>query len=353
MRRRLALFLFLITQLSHAIETGRSEVERYHILTDRKTTDKFLLGADKQYLWLDLGISSKLTQLLGEVSNTESATNEASQTVQVTELLSSELNTEKYFNLDVDVNIPLIPFSYKNFKLFPSVFYEFHVGTSFSIDNNDNALVPTVSLYAANHIHYGVQTLFKTESIRDGLFKIRLYKSSIKDLQLTKNSTQIASDDSIIDLNDFDKSESTYKMDLSFFKDKSTYSYLLEIQDLKFMESKKSEKESYYGFTPLIHMAYQKKFVLGEYIQAKSTFGVAHRNRYDFSKSLYTALSLDFKERYPLRIQTKLDSDFISLWAGTVFKHLHFHYGLRMPYKNPQNNLWVATIHRISLGIPF
>ena len=352
MRRRLILLYFIVFH-TFAAESTRSEVNRFHVLNDRKHTDKTLLQNKGQYLWLDAEISSKLIKLFGEVSNTDSASNEASQTLEVTKLLTGELNTEKYINLHLDLQIPFIPFRYKDFQFLPGVIYETHLGTSISIDNKDDPLVPKAKLYAFMQTRYGIQTLLRHRSIKDGVFKIRIYKNSIKDLSIEKNSTQIASDDSIIDIDELDLKEITYKTDISFQKDKKKYRYIIEARDLKLKTTADSEKESLYGITPLFHFAYQRKFMLGNFIKASSTFGIAHRNRYDISDALYVGLGLDFEKKYPMHIQTKLDSKFLGIWLGTRFKYFHFHYGLKMAYVNPQDDLWVPTIHRINIGIPF
>ena len=205
MRRKIVVLYFLISSLSLAIDKGRSEIERFHILNDRKISDKFLLDSSNQYFYIDTESSSKLIKLFGDVSNTESSSSEADQVTDITEILTSELNTEKYLNLHIDAQLPLIPFSFKDFKFLPGVFAEFHLGTSLSIDNEQNALVPEVNLYAMNQVRYGIQSLIKHPSIRDAQFKIRVYKNSIKDLEVSKNSTEIAQNDAIVDLDELEK----------------------------------------------------------------------------------------------------------------------------------------------------
>ncbi len=351
MKQLLSLLLCLST---FAIDVTRTEVERFHILNDRKHVEKNLLQDNDYYFWTDFEVSSRLFKLIGEIQDTESSSTEVAQTVEIGKLLSQNANTEKYVNLGFDLLIPTIPFAYSKYLFYPMLFYRMQIGTSFSINNVEDALDPSAQVYLMQRTNIGVRIDLRNKNSNSHFYTLELYSDSIKDFFESKTSSGIAAEDDIVNLDELELAEKSIKTNIAYKKKKSSYQYIIEIRDLKIKSSGSSEKESVFGSTPLIHFSYTKILDWSDKYNFKWTFGSHYRSsKYSIAKTFYTHFHMDFKDINPLILQTKIDNQFLGLWMGTRFKKFTLNYGLKMAYRNPQGNIWTPTMHKITFGIPF
>ncbi len=351
---RILLTVILIQLPLLAIDITRSEMERFHLLNDRQTIEKSLLKDGNHYFWSDIGVSSRLIKLIGEIQDTQSSSSETLQQTEISKLLVQNANTEKYINIGFDTLIPTIPFKFSNYIIYPMIFYRLKIGSSFSIENIDDALDPSAQVYLMQRTSMGTRFEIKQENYHNDRMGIELYRDSIKDFYETKTSNEIAEQDDIIDLNELEEQEKTIKANISYTFNKRRSRYTFEIRDLKLMSSSSSEKDSVFGSTPLLHFAFDKKLNWSNKYDFNWALGSHYRSsKYSIAKSLYTALKVDFKDVAPLNLQGKIDNQFLLVIAGTTFKYFDFYYGLKMAYRNPQDNIWTPTMHRIAFGFPF
>lgn len=346
------ILLFLITFNLHAAKSIRSEVNRYRHLKDRQTTEKLLYKEEhSQFFSIDINMSSGLKELLGDISDSTSESSESTQVSGVNAVLSQNVNTERFLTADLELAIPLPYLHFNKLSFLPAIFYEFGVGASISVNNQASAIAPVAQIYFQKYSKMGLHSKIRHNDKKGETFGFSLYQRARADLFVSRNATEVAAGEDLIDLDELEKEEKIYGLDLSFHKKKRGYNYLVELRDIKILDAGGDATNSI-GNTPLFHGRYEKIYYIDQYT-LEALFGVHYRKKYSLTEGLYVGGRLKIREDSPILFTAKMDSQFMAYSVGLTFKHFNFHYGLKSPFRNPQEDMWVSGIHQIALNVPF
>lgn len=345
-----ALFLILSTKVM-AASNLRSELSRYILLRDRTIVDHGLKNQVHQSFFdLQFNISSGIKKLIGDINtSTDDSNSSSAKTSNVLAVLNRNINTERYIDIGAELALPLPYMQYGNYRFLPSLFVGINLGGSLTISNKEDGLNPKAQTYLKQEMRYGLFTRMKWNDKKGESLDLALYKVETKDFLTQSTAQAIADDEKIINTDDFDKKESSYAIDLSYKRHFDDYSYLLEILDLKITQS---GEKSIYGRTPLIHGRYEwnKNFLN----MAVSPFlGLHYRKRYDLSDGIYLGARFEGTKQYPFSFIAKVSNQFLTFTPKIAYKYFEFSYGLKTPYRNPQEDVWVSSVHSINLRVPF
>jgi len=346
------LFIILLSLNCFAIKTIRSEINRFRLLKDRSIIDRELLSSPHEsFIELDFNISSGLKDLIGDISTSTEQSSESDQVTETNKILGKNVNTEKFLQAYLELGIPLPYIRLTNYDILPSLFANFSLGTSISINNQIDPLAPEAKVYLQKEINFGLNSLIRARNNPEYVFRAGIYRSERADLSSTKNAIAVAGDDDIITLDDLKKSQKDCVVDLGVTKENGDERFQFEIRELRVLDAG-SELDNKIGNAPLFHFNYSKIYEFDK-ITLQPIYGIFHRQKYSLFDGLYTGLRLSFTKKSALRMLVKVDTDFLSYRFGASFKHFKFFYGLKTPYSNPQEDMWVSAIHQISLSVPF
>jgi len=125
-----------------------------------------------------------------------------------------------------------------------------------------------------------------------------------------------------------------------------------ELQEIKILTTSKSPNKIYYKNLPMLHIGGKRFFIIN---QSKWTFltGLHLRNRYSILSGFYLGGEWQHAKNSPLVITGKISADFITLLPQFKTDWLKISYMLKMPFINPQNDLWVSSVHSLAMVFPF
>jgi len=346
------LILLFVSSSVLAAKQIRSEINRYRLLRDRQLIEKSLIHpVHDSFFSLDLNISSGLKDLIGDISDSTSETGTTNQVTGVTEALSKNVNTERQLFLDLEIGAPLPYFTYNNLRFLPSFFYDIHVGASVSVNNQDDPLVPLAQLYIQKTTRLGIHSQIKRMNKKGETFSFSLYMRNRADLSESRNALSIVSSEKLINLDELNRDEKVYGLDLAFYKEKPNYRYLVELNGIKLLDAG-SATEAKIGTTPLIHARYEKDYKFPKV--TLSPFAGAHfRKKYSLFDAFYLGSKLRLNKDSPLLFILKMDNESFNFNTGLAFSRFQFQYGLKTPYLNPIDDMWVSATHQISMRFPF
>lgn len=344
------LFIFFSPMTQAAGDRG--EIQRYTLLHDRLTIDRDL-KKDKysSFLDLDLYISSGIKSLINDVSTgTEDGISQVQKTLNMLEILSKYVNTEKLVDIDLVVGFPLPDIKHKNHYFYPSFFYHINFGLSLSVSNLGNATNPKASTYVRKDTKTGIYTIYKNRNKKSNVWKYALYQLLRGDLGEEISSSTLATTGKVFDLNQLTNEEKILATDITFVKDKETYQYIAEVKELKVLSM--GGPESLYGSSPLLHFRYGKK-IKTDRTSWLLFAGEHYRKWYTLVEGLYLGATMKLKSEVPFEVTTKISNEFISLMPQFKTSWFRFTYSFKNPWRNPQNKFWVASTHGINLSFPF
>lgn len=354
MKQVIIFSLLFLSLSSHAASTTRSGLGRYILLRDRSIVDELLAGDTHQsFFQIHTNVSSGLKDLIGDIKSSTGDQNSSSQkTSNVLAILNKNINTEKYIDIGLDIGIPLPSFSYSKFKFVPSLFATANVGGLVTVSNKSDGLNPEAQIYLNKEIKVGLASDLLWQNRFNEKLQIALYQKSVSDLSASRNASTIAAGGAIVETSELTDEDKSYSMDIYYKRDGDNYALRIELLDLKLMEASGS-KESTIGNSPFIHTRYDFKNKSDGSFLFTPFIGAHYRKRYTLAESLYLGTLVKYNGNIPVSAFLKIDNQFITLRPQIKFRYLTFSYGLRMPYQNPQDDIWVPTIHSINIGIPF
>lgn len=331
---------------------GRSELSRYYLLRDRTIAARDLYRPKEAFLSVDLILSSGVKDLISEVDDATGTGSSLQQTLEINKLLLKNANTERYIDADVALAIPLPYIKIKKTRILPHLFFGANLGASLSVsshtgDPNDVEL----QAYAKKEIRYGVGTKvrFKPKETWD----ISLTQLKRADLYESRDATTIATSGDLVDLDGIDKNESTWRLALGFTKDNAKDQWFIRVSEIKIDKGPGHEKPALYDDnSPFWHLGFARK-ILTNWGEIRPFVGFHYRERYGVDDGLYIGAKAKLDSAFPMALTAMLDNQFFQLAPSLETKFFHFRYGIKTPYRNPQSDLWVSTIHQISLTFPF
>ncbi|GAB4019572.1 MAG: hypothetical protein Fur0010_21650 [Bdellovibrio sp.] len=139
-------------------------MRRFSLLHDRLTIERSLIrDSYSQFFNLDIQASSGILDLIGDAKNGSSNTaqTQTQKELNMYQLLSKHVNTEKFVDVNVIAGIPLPDIKYKGNQFLNSLFYELNIGISLSVNNQDSATNPVAQSYVRKETKTGLYSIWK------------------------------------------------------------------------------------------------------------------------------------------------------------------------------------------------
>ena len=328
----------------------RGEIQRFTLMHDRLTIDRGLREDHyAHFLSIDLLVSSGLKNLLGDVSNgTEGVTNPVQKQLNMFELLSKYVNSEKLVDAQVYAGMPLPDIKIKKHKFLNSLFYELNLGVMFTISNKLSATNPSAQTYVRKQTKVGLMTTY--QRVKKEIWELALYQLTRSDLSASVTSSQLATDGEFFNFDDLQKNHEMYAADIRLHRLWKSSQSLFEIQELQLLS--RSSHKSLYGTSPLLHYRHTWKKP-GEIMHIHPFAGVHYRKWYSIDEGIYGGVHLKFKKESVFSFTGKISPQFFTLMPQFKSRFFHFTYSFKNPHRNPQDDIWVNAMHNISLSIPF
>jgi len=341
------LVIFLYIPKAFSFQT-RGELNRFTLLHDRVLILKSLKQPlDQEFINIDLFVSSRFKDFVLNLNN--GAGNGASGTLAI---LSKDINTEYFIDANLKIAGPLPKFKLINYNFYPSLFLKSNLGASLSDSNKNSFTNPEVQLYVRNQLKYGFSFLIRgnQKNIENDYFiQASLYQIKRADSVSSLDTVAIESSGELIDSSSISTFHTYFGLDLSLTKYYFDTTHLFEIKELQLYS--KSLLHSKYGTLPLVHYRFENYW---NSIKSLSTIiGVHARIRYNINKGIYAGIKFEDKKKYPVKVFVLINDEFLTISPALSLKYFYFNYTLIMPYSNPQNNLWVGSIHNINISVPF
>lgn len=343
------LFLALIALSGPLFAIGRPEMRRFSLLHDRLTIERRLVrDSYSQFLNIDLQASSGLLDIIGEAKNSTQASTQVQKELNTYQLLTKYVNTERFVDVNVIAGLPLPDIHWGQNQFLNSLFYELNLGLSLSINNQVSATNPVAQTYLRKETKTGLYTIFKPGGSTE--HRIALYQLIRSDLSSEITYQALASDGKLFNLDTLNDEQKHLALDWKWIKHNPKNRTELEVLELPFY--KQSSVRSRYGTNPLFNAA---QFWLFDFERFKlEVFGGFHfRGHYAVSQGIYAGATYHDHVRVPINVTFKMDNQFFALMPSLDLKWFRFSYSFKSPYRNPQDDFWVPTLHQIDIGFPF
>lgn len=321
-------------------------------MADRVKIDRSIKRSpNTSFLDIDLFISSGLKSLIGDVKDgNRSDLSSTQKQTNMLNLLNKNINTEKILDLELGLGIPAPNFRLYGIDFDLSLFGNVNVGAMVSFLSGSSALNPQAEAYLKKDIKVGASIKLKAEKYFDGEVLANIYRLSRSDVSSSLDYTTLSSKGQIIETSDLNKEEISYQMDLGYLMNYQNGHVLYEIQELKLRESV-SQKVPLYGNRPFYHI--HGELDLNEEHTFKTFLGFHSRFNYSLFNGLYAGIKTRPIDSAPFYINGKISAQFLTLFPQFKTRYFEFNYVIKLPMENPQNDLWVSTIHAFELNFPF
>lgn len=344
-------FLALLLLTPTWAQSPRGEIQRFTLLHDRIMVDRALRYDSSSYIFnVDLVISSGVRTLINDLSNTsDSSSSQAQKQLQTLELMSKNVNTEKYIDALVGVGIPLPDITWKGSKFYNSLFYQFGAGISLSFNNIRSVTNPEASIYVRKEIKKGITTFYRPQ--KDWLYKFSFYQLTRADIFSSLTATQLSQDGEFFNLDDLNRDHNFYAADISYIKRSSNGELLASIEEFQVMSD--SDEKSLYGTSPLLRTQYTW-FQKSGTVAINPFIGAHYRKWYPLHRGFYGGANFKFvRDEIPFSLTMKASNQFLTFMPQFKVSWFHFSYTFKTPYRNPQDEVWVSTLHNLQIQIPF
>lgn len=293
-------------------------------------------------------MSSGLIDIIGDAKNGSKATTQTEKDLNMYQLLTKNVNTEKFVDANIIVGIPLPDVRYHQHHFLNSAFFQINLGVSLSINNQANATNPVAQTYVRKETKAGLYSIYKQGGSTENRFA--LYQLSRADAANEISYTTLSSDGKFFNFDSFNNEQKHIAFDWKWMKRDRNHRTELSIEELHLL--KQSDAPSTYGTNPLLNAAHFVTFDL-----TKSTLtpfaGFHYRGHYALSNGFYAGVTFKGSDRLPVKATFKMDNQFMAVMPSLDMKYFRFSYSFKNPYRNPQDDFWVAAMHQIDIGFPF
>jgi hypothetical protein len=303
-----------------------------------------------QFLNVDIAISSGLRNLISDISNaSEGSATAAAKQLETFKLLIKNVNTEKYIDLYAGFGVPLPDIKIKKHRLYNSLFYEANAGVMVTIANQDDPTNPRAQTYVRKELKAGLAVFYRPK--KDKTYELSLYRLTRADTAASLNSSNLAQDGEFFNLDKLNDDHTVFALDFQYSYRTKTGQLETGLREAK-IKSSNGEK-TLYGNDPLLFAHYQWSPTAG-LIRSSFFAGIHYRGRYTIADGLYlgTQLSID-KQNVPIDLSVKVSNQFITIMPVLKLKWFNFSYSFKNPYRNPQDEVWVSSLHNIQITVPF
>jgi hypothetical protein len=344
----LLLFSFLFFAHLHAASPApRSEFRRYTVLRDKIINERSLKKKTRDsYFDFELHLSSGTKSFFSDLSN---AAKETDKTAKTLTILTENINTERLFDLDLNLQMPLPFLSIAEGKFLPSVIYENNISGLFSISNTSG--VATSQLYAKWDNKFGVNTKTKWRGKNTGL--VALYQLERKDLNVTKSAATIAENSGdLVDTDELNKSEKFVALDYQYQLSDDKRELTLRMEEIKLYRFSSSDKKSAYTRHPYLNLRYQAKSASENKFRLSPFIGHHTRFSYALVQGLYAGVNVE-RGFVPLSFMGMMDYGFLTLAPAFDTSWIKIQMTAKLPFLNPVDDLWVPAIYALAIQVPF
>lgn len=333
-------------QVQAASKSTRPELSRYNLLRDKVIIERRQKrDLHDNYFDFQLHASSGLKSFVGEIKDASDDTKStADQITDLNELLLRNANQEKFIDANLFLAAPLPYFSIKMFQILPNLFYNVNYGASLSTNNQESPQAPTLNSFVKRDTKIGLN--FKSKWRKKNLLHFSAYQLTRENKDQSLSTTGLATDGDALNFSGISEKATSINVDLdySIITEQSKMNFL--VQELKFFGDKAED----YGNNPLLNIQYTF-FPKSSGFKVHPFAGIHFRNRYDIFEGLYLGAKI-FNPDWAVRFLWILDTEMVTLSPSFELHWIKFHYTLKLSYRNPHNNIWVSTIHALSLTFP-
>lgn len=331
----------------------RNNLKRYTLVRDKTIVDQLVRAPlYESYFDLDLTVSSGVKTLVGDVKNiSNNSDNDAAKELAIAEILNKNINSERYADLNATFGVPLPTIKIKKYRLTPALFYNLNLSTLFTISNIEDVTDPSVAVYIKQETKLGVSTILTKKSDKETQVKLNLYMFKRADTSLIQTASTLVENTKIFDFGALSDGESSLGADFIYKRTNTKRTYILELLEIKAIPLKTISDVEYDHF-PLFHAYHQWHKSSDQKFWFEMFAGVHMRKRYSLFEGIYVGTWLKSKD-LPFRASLNLSKQFLTFMPEFKRSSFFFNYKLRMTYINPQDSIWVPTIHSFNLGFAF
>ena len=349
MSNLLKTLVVLTLTLSNLWAYGRPEMQRFSLLHDRLTVERSLIrDAYSQFLNIDIQASSGIIDIIGDAKNGTKATTQTEKDLNMYQLLTKNVNTEKFIDANIIAGIPLPDVHYHQHHFLNSAFYQINLGFSLSINNQVLATNPVAQTYVRKETKMGLYSIYSHGSSTEQ--QIALYQMIRSDLSSELSYTALSADGKFFDFNSLTQEQKHIAVDWKWIKRDKNHRTELSVSELALL--KQSDVKTKFGTGPLFHAAHFVTYDQNKYSLIPFA-GFHYREHYRITNGLYLGVTYKGNDRLPVKATFKMDNQFMALMPTLDMKYFRFSYSFKNPYRNPQDDFWVAAMHQIDIGIPF
>lgn len=141
----------------------RSELKRFTLLHDRYMVDRYLRSESESYLiYLDTAISSGVKKIVSDIrDSTKTEQDPVQRQVKTLQVLTRNLNTEKYIDIVVGLGFPLPLFKIRQFEFKTNPFVQANLAASFSFNNQTESSLAVAQTYIRKELKLGIKSRIK------------------------------------------------------------------------------------------------------------------------------------------------------------------------------------------------
>ncbi|WP_127717019.1 hypothetical protein [Halobacteriovorax sp. HLS] len=332
----------------------RNNLKRYTLVRDKTIIDQLTKAPlYESFLDIDLTLSSGVKSLIGDVKNisTNSGTSQSDKEAAIAEILNKNINSERYVDLNAIFAIALPTLKIKKYRFTSALFYNMNLGTLFTISNIDNVLDPSVAVYMKKESKIGLSTIITKTSKRDRSLKVNMYLFERADSSLVQTKSNLVDNTKVFDFGALNDGQKSLGTDIIWTRTNQNRTYRFEVLELSTIPIK-TVKDVEYDHFPLFHAFHHWHSSSSSDFWLEPFAGIHMRKRYSLFEGIY--IGSWFKSKHlPFRASVNLSKQFLTFMPEFKTDSFFFNYKLRMTYINPQNSIWVPTIHSFNLGVTF
>jgi hypothetical protein len=348
---RLTIFIFSLLLSSLSTFAGvRGEIQRFTLLHDRLLIDRQLRKTPyTSFLNIDLAISSGIKDLIADIkTGSEDSLNSVQKQLNMFQVLSKNVNTEKFIDADVLLSLPMPDIKIKKFHFYSNIFYTLNFGVMATISNKDDATNPQAQVYVRKEIKQGLNTLIHKN--KKSSISLALYQLIRSDSSTVATASSLATDGKLFNFDDLKKEHKMLDLDLRWIRAGKYNQGLFEIKELQLWTM--SDHKSLYGSRPMIHYQYQWN-QKNNFLLWRPFLGMHYRKWYPLSRGLYGGIHIKPTKDVPFAFTGKISNQFLTIIPRFETGLFKFSYSFKAPFRNPQDDIWVAGIHNIDLNFTF
>lgn len=333
------------------IANVRSELKRFTLLHDRYLVDRYLRSETESYLiYLDTAVSSGVKKIVSDIKDSaETEQDPVQRQLKTLQVLTRNLNTEKYIDIDVGLGFPLPLFKIRQFEFKTSPFVQANLGASFSFNNQNESSLAVAQTYIRKELKLGIKSKIKKRKDETLIFNV--YQLTRSDVFASMDQADIVNQGKLVDFGTLDQDNVYIAADIGYQREFDNYQYRFEVKEIPFMETVSIPGTPRYTKTPLFHYHYRRKNLSYELLGIEPFFGAHYRSDYSVVQGLYLGGLFHFSN-LPFTLASKLSNHFLTLNPLFRAKYFQFNYSLKIPHRNPQDDMWTASIHSLNIAVP-